>query len=76
MATIEQYIITAIFIFLLYFAVRSGIHHHKAGGFIIGFIFIIAGLIFTGIDGTLLILGGVILLVITAVESAGDTDDE
>lgn len=76
MATIEQYVITAIFIFLLYFAVRSGIHHHKAGGYIIGLIFIIAGAIFSGIDGTLLVLGGVILLIITAVEPTEENENE
>lgn len=75
MATIEQYIITAILIFLLYFAVRSGIHHHKAGGFIIAIIFIIAGFLISGTTGTLLILGGTILAVITLVEK-GDEQDE
>ena len=73
---ITEYVLTAIFIFLLYFAVRSGVHHHKTGGYIIGLIFIIAGAIFSGIDGTLLVLGGVILLIITAVEPTEENENE
>ena len=73
---LEQYIIPAILIFLLYYAVRSGIHHHKAGGFTTGIVFILAGLIMNGTAGTLLILGGIILFAITLVEPSGDGQNE
>ena len=73
---ITEYVLTAIFIFLLYFAVRSGIHHNKAGGYIIGLIFIIAGAIFSGIDRTLLILGGLIIIILSIYEKSEDQENE
>lgn len=67
---ITEYVLTTIFIFLLYFAVRSGIHHNRAGGTIIGLIFIIAGLFFNGIDKTLLILGGLIIIILSIFDKS------
>lgn len=73
---ITEYVLTAIFIFLLYFAVRSGIHHNKIGGSLIGLIFIIAGLFFSGIDKTLLILGGLIIIILSVFERSEERDNE
>ena len=73
---LEQYIIPAILIFLLYYAVRSGIHHHRAGGFTIGIILAISGIVINGTAGTLLILAGISLFVITLVEPSGDEQNE
>lgn len=73
---ITEYILTAIFIFLLYFAVRSGIHHNKIGGAMVGFIFILAGLFFSGIDRTLLILGGLIIIILSIFEKSEDRENE
>ena len=62
---IEFYLILATFLFILYIAVRSGIHNHKAAGALLGIIFIIAGVLVNGIDGTLLILGGLAIFLIS-----------
>ena len=73
---LTQYGITAIFIFLLYFAVRSGARHHKIAGFILALIFLIAGIIISGTDGTLLILGAAIILILTLIEKGETEEDE
>ena len=62
---LEFYLILATFLFILYIAVRSGIHNHRGAGTILGIIFIIAGVLVSGIDGTLLILGGIAIFLIS-----------
>ena len=66
---ILNYLITIIFIFLLYLGMRNGVRNHKIGGTIIGLIFLIGGTIISGYDGILIILGGLIIIILSIITS-------
>ena len=68
-------VLIGILFFLLYIGVRAGARNHLIAGVIIGLLFIVAGLSIPGIDGTILIISGLLVVVITAI-SKEKTEDE
>lgn len=68
-------VLIGILFFLLYIAVRAGARNHLIAGALIGILFIVAGLSIPGIDGTILIISGLLVVVITII-SKEKTEDE
>ena len=68
-------VLIGILFFLLYIGVRAGARNHLIAGVLIGILFIVAGLSIPGTDGTILIISGLLVVLITAI-SKEKTEDE